>query len=312
MPNRFSRAAFTLVELLVVIAIIGILIALLLPAIQAARESARRAQCKNNLRQIGLALVNYATAQKTFPPGAQQGCYQCEPWAWSALILPYMSESKIYDQCVLVNQPTSAPNANTAMNGPTQFVIPTFLCPSTSRLGVARGDDGRINDYNQNGRWDPGEGLGATDYGGIQGPSSEAINPMTSVHYNSDEGVLLSVRAQKNLPGIHVAPKISPKQITDGLSKTMIVAELTGRGFNTEKMELRGIWAGGNNCFATKGGVNDPDAWLADEIYSDHPGGAHALFCDGSVHFLPFGIDPQVVWFLATRALNESIPANAF
>src|SRR5882724_1366526 len=81
-------SAFTLVELLVVIAIIGILVALLLPAIQAAREAARRSQCQNNLKQIGLAITNYESATKTLPPGAFLG----EGSAWSAFILPYLEE----------------------------------------------------------------------------------------------------------------------------------------------------------------------------------------------------------------------------
>src|SRR5215471_16889315 len=102
--KRCRPAGFTLVELLVVIAIIGLIVALLLPAIQSTRESARRLQCSNNLKQIGLSQANYVTARSHFPPGQQQPCYKCEPWAWSALILPYMGESSIFDQCVFENQ----------------------------------------------------------------------------------------------------------------------------------------------------------------------------------------------------------------
>ena len=88
-----ARMAFTLVELLVVIAIIGILVALLLPAIQAAREAARRSQCQNNLKQIGLAMTNYESATKTLPPG----CFLGEGSAWSAFILPYLEEGAAFD-----------------------------------------------------------------------------------------------------------------------------------------------------------------------------------------------------------------------
>jgi prepilin-type N-terminal cleavage/methylation domain-containing protein len=314
-PTLCCRRAFTLVELLVVIAIIGILIALLLPAIQAARESARRVKCANNLRQIGLALQNHVSATKTFPAGVQQGCYQCEPWGWSATILGYMDEGALYSQLVLPNQPTQAPNANSSLNGPTQTVIATYLCPSASHLDVARGEDFRINDYNHNGKWDPGEGLGVIDFGGIQGPSKGVLNPASGMPYLQNRGVLLNITdVDKNSPGVHVAPKVSPKQITDGLSKTMLVAELSGRGFNASKSELSGTWADGNNVFAIQGQINqDPItvAWVMDELYSDHTGGAHGLFCDGSAHFLSENIDTQVLTALATRDGGETIPQSA-
>src|SRR5262245_19137304 len=104
MKNRHSqRQGFTLVELLVVIAIIGILVALLLPAIQAAREAARRAHCVNNLHQIGIALHNYHAARKVFPYGANDGdCEDLTPkrevMAWRVLILPYLENQPLYDR----------------------------------------------------------------------------------------------------------------------------------------------------------------------------------------------------------------------
>lgn len=311
-PYDDKRPAFTLVELLVVIAIIGILIALLLPAVQAARESARRMQCANNLKQVGLALQNHVTATKTFPSGVQQGCYQCEPWAWSAMILAYMEEKKIYAQLVLQNAPTQAPNANALRNGPTQIVIPSYLCPSASHLHESRGEDNRINDYNHNGKWDAGEGLGVSDYAGIQGPSKTVLNPATTLPYGHNRGVLLSISEEdKNSPGVHVAPKVSPKQIPDGLSKTMLVAELTGRGFNPAKSELSGTWADGANVFAVQGQINqdaETVAWVKNEIFSDHRGGANGLFCDGSVHFLTENLDTSILCALSTRDGADPVP----
>src|SRR5271157_1413130 len=98
MSRRFRRnAAFTLVELLVVIAIIGILIALLLPAIQAARESGRRTQCANNLRQIGLAILAFQDVNETFPYGSDYGLSTGYP-TWAVLILPHMEQNAVFDQ----------------------------------------------------------------------------------------------------------------------------------------------------------------------------------------------------------------------
>src|SRR6478752_9668219 len=98
--ERMGRVrGFTLIELLVVIAIIGILVALLLPAIQAAREAARRAQCQNHLKNIGLALQNYHSATNHFPKGfVSTGAGAIEAWAWSTYLLPYIEEQAIYDQ----------------------------------------------------------------------------------------------------------------------------------------------------------------------------------------------------------------------
>jgi prepilin-type N-terminal cleavage/methylation domain-containing protein/prepilin-type processing-associated H-X9-DG protein len=323
--NLHSQRAggFTLVELLVVIAIIGILVALLLPAIQAAREAARRMTCQNNLKQMGLALQNHLATKKAFPSGNEQTCYQCEPWAWSARILPYMEESGINDSIQWKNRPTYIPNAVANGSGPTQKVIAMFLCPSTTRYHWSRDETNHVNDIDHNGHWNEREGLAVSDYGGIQGPSQTEINPLTGIAYGYNLGVLLNIKDPKiiTMPGIHVAPAIGPRQINDGLSKTMIVAELAGRGYNDKKDELRGVWADGYNLFAISGTINQtgtenvngidvPTQWTQDEIYSEHPGGANVLFCDGSVHFLPETLDKQIIQALSTRSEGESIPAD--
>ncbi len=183
--KRAVVRGFTLVELLVVIAIIGILIALLLPAVQSARESARRVQCANNLKQVGLALHNHMVAKKTFPSGMKEGCYQCEPWAWSALVLPYLEGSAIHNSLVFQNDPTKAPNSLASWGGPAQMVIRDYLCPSTGRFHYTRTEDGHISDFNHNNHWDVGEGLGASDYAGIQGPSRGVRTPRREQTTNS-------------------------------------------------------------------------------------------------------------------------------
>ncbi len=111
---------------------------------------------------------------------------------------------------------------------------------------------------------------------------------------------------------VRVAPPVSPKQITDGLSKTMCSAEITGRGYNDTKLQFRGTWAGGNNVVAISEGVNDDPsiAWVSDEIFSDHVSGANGLYCDGSVHFLGTMVAKEILWALVSRDGSENIPPD--
>jgi prepilin-type N-terminal cleavage/methylation domain-containing protein len=148
------RRAFTLVELLVVIAIIGILIALLLPAVQAAREAARRIQCANHFKQVGVALHNYHTAHKTFPPGMmmwhpQTGAACGTPillhpgqsgylgFSWSAYILPYLGEESLYDMLDFVQDGVQWPNYwyEGSNREAVRMQIGTYLCPSDPQGG---------------------------------------------------------------------------------------------------------------------------------------------------------------------------------
>ncbi|WP_302118882.1 DUF1559 domain-containing protein [Allorhodopirellula heiligendammensis] len=150
------RLGFTLVELLVVIAIIGVLVGLLLPAVQAAREAMRRASCQNNLHQVGLALHNYHSAMGFFPPGAVEVRPQYaggKQFAWSAFILPYLEQIAIAEQ-IDYGRPFDDPiNAAAA-----QTPIKAYLCPSTPRSEPRRG------------------GHGATDYGGMYGERIVSTN----------------------------------------------------------------------------------------------------------------------------------------
>ena len=331
--GRSLPRGFTLVELLVVIAIIGVLVALLLPAVQAAREAARRTSCTNNLKQIGLALQNHVLAKKTFPPGQKQFVYQGEPWAWSALILPYMEEMPIYQQIVFLAQPSYSPNCvNNVTNpnniGPTQKPIATFLCPSTSRMMTTRTASGFIADCMPSGladgRWETGEGMGCCDYGGSDGPGANVLNPTTTLPYGKDHGVLLNISAaQKAVPGIYTALQVRPRDITDGTSKTICVGEITGRAYNVADQELRGTWADGYNVFAVTAQVNQPQPpmyvngnfasppgvtpWGNNESMSDHPTGCQVLMCDGSVQFLLEGarLDDANFAPLAGRERND-------
>ena len=219
-----------------------------------------------------------------------------------------MEGSNVYDRIVFPNQPGFAPNANPTLTGVTQQVLPEYLCPSTTTMDVARGTDFRINDYNQNGKWDTGEGMAVTDYGGMSGPDDTVINPRTGIVYGHDRGVLLNIQPFKFLPGVHTAKTVSPRMITDGTAKTIIVAEFTGRGYHVAKKELRGTWADGQNVFSVALPINAPDPYVLDQaIFSDHPGGAQVLMCDASVHFLAENTDPNTLFALASKADEDQV-----
>jgi hypothetical protein len=257
-----------LVELLVVIAIIGLLVALLLPAIQASRESGRRGQCANNLRQIGVALLAYHDARDSFPPGCVEPARR--RIAWSLLVLPYLEESatyELYDQHSLYY---AAANRRA-----TSVVISVYLCPTTVRLTRAR-DGNTSGDVNRNGQYDPGDYMAMTDYGGMFGWAS--ATPFAN-------GVL-----------VYDEP-VSLRQVTDGSSHTILVAEDTGRGTT-----MNGPWADGENIFDAGLAIN---TLQNNELWSDHPESAQVLLCDGSARFLSEDLDLAVLAALCTRAGNE-------
>jgi len=278
--RHLRRPGFTLVELLVVIAIVGVLVAMLLPAVQAARESARRSQCSNNLRQLGVGLLAYHDAFGTFPPGLLDlriANPQAKQLSWNVFLLPFIEEQNVYkmfDTSVRFDAKVNERAGGT--------VITTFLCPSTStftkdRVGPTTGD------INGNGIWNLGDNLAFTDYGGSFGPAG---NPA---------GVL-----------IYETP-IPIRRITDGTARTAIVLEDTGRG-----REYDGQWANGQNIFDIGRPINDR-TWnypQMDEIWSDHPEGAQALLCDGSVRFLSEQMSLEALHALVTRA-GEEVPASA-
>jgi len=183
---RAPRFGFTLVEMLVVIAIIGVLVGLLLPAVQAAREAMRRASCQNNLHQVALAMHNYHAAFNTFPPGGLEVRPEVaggKQFAWSAFILPQMEQAALAER-IDFNRPFDDPlNADAARE-----VVSAYVCPSTPR------SDPRVDDR------------GVTDYGGIFGERIFTTN-------NPPRGMMIHDRA------------LGFRDILDGSSNTMMIAE---------------------------------------------------------------------------------------
>ncbi len=288
--NGAAKQGFTLVELLVVIAIIGILVALLLPAVQAAREAARRMQCGNNLKQITLALHNYADTYKNFPSGwSYPGVANTEAWGWSALVLPFIEQTSLHDQ-LRVTQGNLHSNLLSANWQPVvagvQTVIPGFICPSDTGFTVY----GQVhNDRRFNG----GAGWAAHNYTpGISNYMGVAGHNIGRLNVQENTGIFFG--------NSHVAFK----DITDGTSNTFIVGE------RDTLLCRSGSWVGVRNANggATRGIFvvsghsraklnesvlpwdNDPEG-CGQGFSSLHPGGALFAMCDGSVSFISETID---------------------
>jgi len=263
-----ARCGFTLVELLVVIAIIGLLTSLLLPAVQAAREAARRSACTNNLRQIGIGLHNYHQALGCFPPGGIEHRSMINPktgkpygmagrqLAWSLFLLPYVEQEPLYRK-VNTNKPFDAPeNAEAAAT-----ILPLYICPSATTQRQLR------------------QGRGPCDYGGIYGERITSPN-------NPPKGAMLYDRA------------LTVADIADGTSNTLIVSE---------DSDFRdGQWINGLNVFDQAYAINRAPAFEND-IRSKHPGGANGLFTDASVRFLKETMDLTVLAAICTRAGGEVV-----
>lgn len=296
------RRAFTLVELLVVIAIIGILVALLLPAVQKAREAARRTACQNNLKQIGLAIANHESAMRFFPPGQKwsgpRDSDATRDYAWSAFLLPYIEEGALYNSIDLDRSYLESSNLPAASQ-----VVSIYLCPSTANRDKQRTGD-VILDYEGN----VGITLGCMDYLGVAGPDKDKIYPGAIEPYGSQRGVLIGTKGLPDADTLLQPPRMKHSSISDGLSKTLVVTECTGRGVEGDG-DPNGAWVSGKNISHIDKLPNEKSpsrSWKDERIFSEHPGGSHGLFCDGSVRMLTVDMEQHVVWAISSRNGDET------
>lgn len=298
------RSAFTLVELLVVIAIIGILIALLLPAVQAAREAARRMSCTNNLKQIGVALHNYHDTHRKLPIGwlgfdAGGGAdFEGDPgWAWSTRILPFMEQQALYDSLIDMDLPvTAAANDQARVT-----VVSTFICPSDV------GDD--VFDL-MNAVDEETEGttvvtrLAKSNYPGVFGTQDiHSVCEPGSPGYNGCRGNGM----------FSLNRSLAFRDITDGLSNTFMVGERWSKWVHsTWTGVVPGGWHAPARVVAVASDEFPPNSEANVEqqthnFSSYHPAGANFLLSDGHVQLITETIDLSVYNALCTRAGGESV-----
>ena len=303
------RRGFTLVELLVVIAIVGILLALLFPAVQAARESSRRTACSNNMRQLGVGLHSYESANRKWPAGKKwsgpPNYLTSFALGWTSLLLEYIEEDALHSS-INFKKPFTDP-----VNLPfTTRTISVYLCPSTSNVDEHRTSQGNLVNLGSI----PGEGLGCIDYMGVSGPDKDTKHPVSKELYGRQRGVLIGTKGLPKEDELIEPPPVTSAKIIDGLSHTLCVVECTGRGMSVnEDGSLdapHGAWASGINVTHLDNGVNDcglPKCWHSERIYSDHPGGAHILLCDSSVHFFADDTDKKLIRWMASRNGEEEL-----
>ena len=292
--QRQMRRGFTLVELLVVIAIVGTLVALLLPAVQMAREAARASQCKNQLKQIGLATHQYHDTMGRLPPGWIANQPEGVPgWGWASSLLPYLEQVPLDGS---INR--SLPIAHSAHQQARETVLPVLICASDANPkvftifgGGSEGDEDEAFATNID-SGTPMFRLARSNYVGVFGTSEIEEQP------GAGEGVFFYLSRTRFA------------EISDGLSNTFMVGE---RGTKQGNSVWAGVVEGANEAMCRVVGVgdhvpNDPHHHF-DDFSSFHPGGVHFLYGDGSVHRLNNQIDLHVYQALCTRGGGEATPS---
>lgn len=316
--SRHRSRGFTLIELLVVIAIIGVLIALLLPAVQQAREAARRSQCRNNLKQIGLAIHNYIDQHNRFPPGHYWASTTSDlgadgsGWSWGTHLLAQLDQAPLYNtidftaSCCLQNPVTPGQISNAAA---VQVALPIFLCPSDIAPKVAN--------------------TPAFDGVHLQATTSYCGNggSLDNSHYNEDgaqhaNGIFMRFRLSSSVVTTSVTKKIA--EITDGTSNTFLTSESAwaisisdeGTAGRVGRKRFYGSGAGSNRSINEGVAAMNPpnsaaNATIRRAASSMHEGGAFFGMADGSVRFVGENIQHTGRTWAQRNTPNPNDPFDA-
>ncbi len=338
-----GRGGFTLIELLVVIAIIGVLIALLLPAVQAAREAARRSQCTNNLKQIGLGIHNYHSAINGLPWG--HGYLGWNDWGATTLLLPYLEQGTVYNAINFANTGGAASPGN-AINLTIQLSwFNVLICPSDTNRIIQNPRYGQTN-YAGNAGNCPNCFFAQNEPGASNGVFYSVANGSPTVGFNDIiDGLSNTAAFSERVKGMTLNGNTNTNNY-DPLKPTSSVVQVAdaGKGNDTApnpyylscksqaptpSASLAGggiafgqYWWDGHPECGMYNHVMTPNTWSCDDgnvnaqgattASSRHSGGINMLLCDGSVRFIKESISPNIWWALGTRAGNEVISANSY
>jgi prepilin-type N-terminal cleavage/methylation domain-containing protein/prepilin-type processing-associated H-X9-DG protein len=329
------RRGFTLIELLVVIAIIAVLIALLLPAVQAAREAARRIQCVNNLKQLGLAFQNYHDSRGSFP----QGDTSWNAWGPLVMMLPYIEQQNLFNALNFYQGFTCNSNFSRAAGGPNTTVaftqINTLLCPSDAdRLTSAEahlnyvccmGSDvyGNTNQSQFNGVFVAPVTRPTTLAGLIDGTSNTVGASERVKGLGAGSGTFDTTRPSSsyssNMPSSVNASGVTP---LTAYNACKALRGPTSSAFASAGDPLGGYWMDAETSQEMYNHVMTPNLWncatntsnytgVASSASSRHSGGVNVLMMDASVRFIKDSISPTTWWALGTKAGSEVIDASS-